>query len=120
MDVFCQIVKGELPCNKVDENEEFLAFHDINPKAPIHVLIIPKAHAQSFQELSSDTMAKMVPFIQQVADKLGLAEDGYRLITNIGHDGGQEVPHIHFHMLGGTRLKWVDLRESSEETHKNL
>lgn len=120
MDIFCKIIKGELPCNKVDENEEFLAFHDINPKAPIHVLIIPKEHTESFQSMGAETMAKMVPFIQQVAKKLGLADDGYRLITNIGHDGGQEVPHIHFHMLGGTRLKWIDLRENADDAKKSL
>ncbi|MGM0534165.1 MAG: histidine triad nucleotide-binding protein [Campylobacterota bacterium] len=106
MCIFCQILDGQIPSNKVDENEDFYAFHDINPQAPIHVLIIPKQHVECFQHTSGETMAKMTPFIQDVAKKLGLDADGYRLITNNGDDGGQEVKHLHFHLLGGTKLKW--------------
>ncbi len=118
--LFCKIIKGEIPCSKVHEDSEFLAFHDINPKAPIHILVIPKAHIEKFQDASGELMARMTPFIQECASKLGLDKDGYRLITNNGHDGGQEVYHLHFHLLGGTRLKWVDLRESADEAKKNL
>lgn len=104
--VFERIVAGELPCNKVLENDTFLAFHDINPKAPIHILIIPKKHVKNFQEVDTETMRAMTPFIQEVATLLGLDKGGYRLITNNGDDGGQEVPHLHFHLLGGAKLAW--------------
>lgn len=112
MCIFCKIVSGEIPSNKVLENDEFLAFHDIAPKAPIHILIIPKQHVENFQQTSADLMAKATPFIQKVAEMMGLDTEGYRLITNNGENGGQEVFHLHFHLLGGTKLKWVDLRES--------
>jgi histidine triad (HIT) family protein len=104
--IFERIVAGELPCNKVLENEHFLAFHDINPKAPIHILIIPKIHVSNFQEVDGKTMAEMTSFIHEVATLLGLDKSGYRLITNNGEDGGQEVPHLHFHLLGGAKLAW--------------
>lgn len=106
MCIFCKIIKGEIPSNKVAENDSFFAFHDINPQAPIHVLIIPKLHVECFQDTTSEIMAEMTPFIQEVAIKLGLDSNGYRLITNNGDDGGQEVKHLHFHLLGGTKLKW--------------
>ncbi|CAE10382.1 histidine triad nucleotide-binding protein [Wolinella succinogenes] len=120
MTLFERIVAGEIPCNKVHENSDFLAFHDINPKAPIHVLAIPKKCARSFQEVDPSWMGGMTSFIQEVARKLGLDEAGYRVITNIGYDGGQEVPHLHFHILGGTRLAWVDLRENENQAKKSL
>ena len=106
MCIFCQIAKGEIPANKVMENDEFLAFHDINPKAPIHILIIPKQHIENFQATPPEVMAKMTPFIQEVAKKLELDRTGYRLIINNGEDGGQEVMHLHVHMLGGAKLRW--------------
>ncbi|NLC27148.1 MAG: histidine triad nucleotide-binding protein [Campylobacteraceae bacterium] len=104
--IFERIVSGELPSNKVLENEHFLAFHDINPKAPIHILIIPKVHAKNFQEFDPKAMAGMTKFIHEVASMLGLDKTGYRLITNNGENGGQEVFHLHFHLLGGTKLAW--------------
>ncbi|HHD83522.1 MAG TPA: histidine triad nucleotide-binding protein [Campylobacteraceae bacterium] len=113
MCIFCKIVNGEMSANKVHENDEFLAFHDIFPKAPIHILIIPKEHVPNFQSVSPEMMAKMTPFIQEVAKIMELDENGYRLITNNGPDGGQEVPHLHFHMLGGTRLKWPQMAEDA-------
>jgi len=99
MTIFSKIVSGEIPCNKVLENEDFLAFHDINPKAPIHILIIPKREYKNFQEVDPKIMADMTIFIHQVAKLLGLDEGGYRLITNNGEDGGQEVMHLHFQRL---------------------
>jgi histidine triad (HIT) family protein len=104
--IFCKIVSGEIPNNTVLENDDFLAFHDINPTAPIHVLIIPKQHIKCFQEAPADMMQKMTPFIQEVAKVLGVDESGYRLITNNGSDGGQEIDHLHFHLLGGGKLVW--------------
>jgi len=133
MTIFSKIVSGEIPCNKVLENEDFLAFHDINPKAPIHILIIPKKEYKCFQEVDPKVMVGMTEFIQKVAKLLELDERGYRLITNNGSDGGQEVLHLHFHLLGGTKLSWdtlssdkkssqadQDARESDSDTHKFL
>jgi len=116
MCIFCKIVEGEIPNNTVHENEEFLAFHDLYPKAPIHVLIIPKKHICCFQEVDGETMAKMTPFIQETATKLGLDATGYRLITNNGDDGGQEIHHLHFHLLGGGKLKWEHLHEDARKS----
>lgn len=112
MTIFEKIVAGELPCNKVLENDEFLAFHDINPKAPIHILIIPKVLVKDFHETTPQMMAGMTSFIHKVTNFLGLDKSGYRLITNIGEDGGQEVPHLHFHLLGGAKLKWPRLTDA--------
>ncbi|PAF44464.1 histidine triad nucleotide-binding protein [Helicobacter sp. 11S02596-1] len=109
MNIFEKIVAGEIPCKKVLENAKFLAFHDIAPKAPIHVLAIPKKCVKDFNDVSPDLMAEMSDFILEVVAVLGIKDKGYRLITNIGSDGGQEVPHLHFHILGGGKLKWVDL-----------
>ncbi len=104
MCIFCKIVNGEIPNKTVLENDNFLAFEDINPQAKIHVLIIPKVHIQSFNEMTPNIMADMTTFIQEVALSLGVKSDGYRLITNIGTNGGQEVGHIHFHLLAGKQL----------------
>jgi len=104
MTIFSKIIDGEIPSKKVLENDNFLAFEDINPQAKIHVLIIPKVHIQSFNEMTPNIMAEMTTFIQEVALTLGVKSDGYRLITNIGQNGGQEVQHIHFHLLAGERL----------------
>ncbi|EAC1969140.1 histidine triad nucleotide-binding protein [Campylobacter coli] len=102
--VFELIIEGKIPCNKVLENNDFLAFHDIAPKAPIHILIIPKKHFKDFQEFDPKLMEKMTSFIQELAVLLGVDKSGYRLVTNCGKNSGQEVFHLHFHMLGGFRL----------------
>ena len=106
MCLFCKIVNKEIPANIVLENENFLAFHDINPKAPVHVLAIPKLHVESFNEVTGETMAGMTAFIQELVQELNIDKSGYRVITNVGEDGGQEVKHLHFHVLGGAKLKW--------------
>jgi histidine triad (HIT) family protein len=106
MCLFCKIVNKEIPSNIVLEDENFLAFHDINPKAPVHILVIPKIHVDSFNEVTPETMQSMTPFIQAVAKEMNIDESGYRVITNIGENGGQEVKHLHFHILGGAKLKW--------------
>lgn len=106
MCLFCKIAAKEIPSNAVAENEHFYAFHDINPKAPVHVLVIPKVHYESFNDIPADTMGKLSGFMQEVAQTLGIKESGYRLITNVGENGGQEVKHLHFHILGGARLRW--------------
>ncbi|HEB7715503.1 TPA: histidine triad nucleotide-binding protein [Campylobacter jejuni] len=102
--IFELIVEGKLPCNKVLESDDFLAFHDIAPKAPIHILIIPKKHFKDFQEFDPELMAKMTSFIQELAVLLGVDKSGYRLVTNCGKNSGQEVFYLHFHMLGGFEL----------------
>jgi len=104
MCLFCKIINGDIPNKTILENDQFLAFEDINPQAKIHVLIIPKIHIDSFNEMTPNIMADMTTFIQEVALTLGVKSDGYRLITNIGQNGGQEVKHIHFHLLAGEQL----------------
>jgi histidine triad (HIT) family protein len=94
------------------EDDDFYAFHDINPKAPVHILVIPKVHVDSFNEISPELMGKMTPFIQKVADHVGIKESGYRVITNIGENGGQEVKHLHFHILGGAKLTWAHFTDA--------
>jgi histidine triad (HIT) family protein len=106
MCIFCKIINREIPSNTVKEDENFFAFHDINPKAPVHVLVIPKTHYNSFNDISEVLMGKMGTFMQEVARDLGIDQSGYRIISNIGENGGQEVGHLHFHILGGAKLKW--------------
>ena len=105
--IFAKIVDGEIPCDKVFENERILAFKDINPSAPVHLLIIPKkkdiANLQDVQEEDLPLMAEMMHVAQKLAAEFGVA-DGYRLLTNTGANSGQEVYHIHFHLIGGRRL----------------
>lgn len=111
MTIFEKIVSGEIPSNKVLENDDFLAFYDINPKAPIHILAIPKICIKDFHSADAEMLGKLSKFIQEVAKKVGIDKTGYRVISNIGFDGGQEVPHLHFHILGGAKLKWDNLGE---------
>lgn len=101
MCIFCKIVNGEIPNKTILEDERFLAFEDINPACKVHALVIPKEHYTSFDVVPPKVMAGMTEFIQKVASKLNLRDDGYRLITNIGDQGGQVVHHLHFHILGG-------------------
>lgn len=103
---FCKIIAGEIPSTKVYEDERVLAFRDINPEAPVHILVIPKCHIASADEIDSsnaDIVAHIFTCIPKIARAEGL-ENGYRIITNIGEDGGQSVHHMHFHILGGTKL----------------
>jgi len=106
--IFAKILRGEIPCNKVFEDDYALAFHDINPQAPTHVLVIPKAayvSADDFSERGSDAeIAGFVRAVGQVARDLGLREPGYRLLSNHGDNSGQEVPHFHVHIFGGKKL----------------
>lgn len=107
--LFCKIIAGEIPAEKVFENEAVLAFRDIRPQAPTHVLVIPKEHIASAQKVTNDNalvMAKIHSAIAQVASQEGIAEKGYRVISNVGHHGQQTVPHLHYHVLGGRQLGW--------------
>ena len=104
---FCKIIKGEIPSEKVYEDEDILAFKDINPAAPIHILVIPKKHIATLMEVSkedSNIMSKILETIQKIAKQLGIEENGFRLIANCGPDSGQEVMHIHFHLLAGREM----------------
>ena len=107
--LFCKIIKGEIPSSKVYEDELIYAFRDIEPQAPVHILIIPKQHIASANELNEENSA-IVGHIFSVAAKIakseGIAEGGYRIVNNCGADGGQTVGHLHFHMLGGRSLAW--------------
>ena len=105
--IFCKIIKGEIPSSKVYEDEEILAFKDINPAAPIHILVIPKKHITSLAEMKDGDeiiISKIYRVINEIAEKQGVKEKGYRVIVNCGKDGGQEVGHLHFHLLAGKQL----------------
>ena len=117
MCLFCKIADKEIPSNIVAENENFLAFHDINPKAPVHILAIPKKHIESFNEVDPQTMSDMTQFIQDLSKELQIDQSGYRVITNIGENGGQEVKHLHFHILGGAKLKWGHFSDADVAGH---
>lgn len=113
--IFAKILRGEIPNQTVYEDDEVLAFKDINPQAPIHVLVIPKGAYVSLNDFSHDAPAELIGrFFQKVghvARELGLDGDGYRLIVNTGGHGGQEVPHFHVHIVGGRRLGRMVPRE---------
>lgn len=117
MCLFCKIVNKEIPSNIILENDKFIAFHDINPKAPIHILAIPKIHIDSFNDVDSSLMADMSSFIQDIAKEVKIEKSGYRVITNIGENGGQEVKHLHFHILGGTKLAWGHFSDSDPKNN---
>ncbi|GAB6169641.1 HIT domain-containing protein [Clostridium carnis] len=107
--IFCSIIKGEIPCNKIYEDDKVLAFHDISPEAPVHFLVIPKEHIQSvnnINEENSDIISHIFIVINKLVRELNISESGYRIINNCGEDGGQTVNHIHFHVLGARELKW--------------
>lgn len=105
--LFCRIVRGEIPCDKVFENEFLLAFRDINPQADKHVLIIPKQHTENLNDLSEAPdalLSGLLRAVQAVACAEGIQDSGYRLISNCGPDACQSVNHLHFHVLGGQKL----------------
>ena len=105
--IFCRIVAGEIPADVVYQDKQLLAFRDINPQAPTHVLIIPKSHIPSLNDTSSRHRAlfgAIVLLARDLAKKEGIADKGYRLSVSTGPDGGQLVPHVHFHLIGGRKL----------------
>ena len=104
--LFCKIIAGDIPSSKVYEDENVLAFRDINPQAPVHVLVVPKQHIESADDVCADNsqiISAVFEAIPKVAKACGLT-NGYRVITNVGEDGCQSVKHIHFHVLGGEKL----------------
>jgi len=105
--IFCKIIKGEIPSQKLYEDDEILSFRDVNPAAPIHILVIPKKHISMLTELKEEDetiIGRIYTVINKIAKQENFDEKGYRVIVNCGEDGGQEVKHIHFHLLGGKRL----------------
>ena len=105
--LFCKIINKEIPSTIVYEDEEILAFKDINPIAPVHILVIPKKHFNDISKVSekdSDIIAKIHLVINKIAKEQGIADSGYRIINNCKEDGGQEVKHLHFHLIGGKKL----------------
>ena len=109
MTIFEKIIAREIPARIVHETDEFLAFHDVNPQAPVHVLIVPKHVIPRLAAATGEDAAllgRMLVATGEVAQKLGVAESGYRLVINNGPDAGESVPHLHMHLLGGRNLTW--------------
>ena len=107
--LFCKIIEGEIPANIVNQSEHALAFRDINPQAPVHVLIIPKEHIASCRDLNEENihyLSEMALLAQKVAIEQGISENGYRWVINTGDNGGQTVDHIHLHLMGGRNMAW--------------
>ena len=109
MCIFCKIIAGEIPSTKVFEDDTVLAFRDIEPQAPEHIIIIPKEHIASMNEITeknSSVIAHIFEVIPKIAKELCIADSGYRVVSNCGQDGGQTVDHIHFHLTGGRQFGW--------------
>lgn len=107
--IFCKIVEGSMPSEKVYEDDAVLAFKDIHAQAPVHLLVIPKRHIPSVREIGEEEgalMGRIFAVINQLAEEHGLADRGFRIVNNCGQEGGQTVHHIHFHLLGGRALTW--------------
>jgi histidine triad (HIT) family protein len=107
--IFCKIIRGEIPSRKAYEDDEMLAFHDLSPQAPVHFLVVPKRHIENLMELGSEDSAlvgRLVFKAQALARELGCGEKGARFVFNCKSDGGQTVPHLHLHVLGGRVLTW--------------
>ena len=105
--IFCKIIRKEIPSNIVYEDEEILAFRDINPVAPVHILVIPKKHIESVIELGKEDemlIGKIYTVINKIAKEENIDQTGFRVVANCGEDGGQEVKHLHFHIIGGKKL----------------
>jgi histidine triad (HIT) family protein len=108
--LFCRLVAGEIPARIVKRTEDAVAFHDIDPKAPVHVLVIPARHVRAVRDVKGREgeamLGRLLAFAAEVATELGLDAGGYRIVTNTGPDAGQSVDHLHFHVLGGRRMTW--------------
>lgn len=114
-DIFCRIARGEIPASIVYSDDEFVAFDDIAPQAPVHVLIIPRAHYAGLRDgAPPDLFGRMCTVVEKVAEIKGVAETGFRVIVNSGPDAGQTVPHLHVHVLGGAKMSEGMVRLDSE------
>ena len=105
--LFCRIVAGEIPAKIVDETPGCIAFRDINPEAPVHILVVPRKHVRSLSESNDpQLLGEMLDFVRRLADREGIASSGYRVVLNTNENGGQSVFHLHAHLLGGRKLSW--------------
>jgi histidine triad (HIT) family protein len=104
--IFCRIIAGEIPAEKICEDDEMLAIKDVNPAAPQHALLFPKKHFPDITATDARTIACLLEKIPAIAERLGIKESGFRVVINAGEDGGQTVRHTHVHLLGGRSLKW--------------
>lgn len=107
--IFCKIVDGTIPSQKVYEDEKVVGFKDISPVAPVHIIIIPKQHIESVMEVdenNADIINHIVLVAKKIAKEFGISEKGFRIVNNCGKEGGQTVPHLHFHLLGGRDMQW--------------
>lgn len=107
--IFCKIVNKEIPSDIIYEDDKIMAFKDVNPQSPAHVLVIPKEHIESSNDIdneNSQLIGHIFVTISKLAKELGISQDGYRIVNNCGEDGGQTVSHIHFHILGGRKFSW--------------
>lgn len=104
--VFCKIVSGEIPSKRVYEDDQVIVINDLNPGAPVHVLVIPKEHTENILTASPEILVHVKRVLPEIVKKLGIAEKGFRVVVNTGVEGGQTVPHLHFHILGGKELGW--------------
>lgn len=104
--IFCGILEGKIDAEIKYEDEKTLAFCDINPQAPVHILVIPRRHISSLNEAKEEILGHLVSIARQIAQEEGISEEGYRLVINCGQMGGQEVSHLHIHILGGRAMKW--------------
>src|SRR3989338_3530354 len=102
-DIFCKIISSSIPADIVLQNADWIAINDIHPKAPVHALVIPKKHVE-FQDVDAALVGTLLVGVREVAQKLGIDKTGFRVIINHGEHGGQEVPHLHIHLLGGKKL----------------
>ena len=102
--LFCKIIAGEIPGNAVFENDKIYAFRDINPQAPVHVLVVPKKHMDNILQCDAETAVALTDAVKQIAASEGVAESGFRLVSNCGRDGAQSVNHLHVHLMGGKKL----------------
>ena len=107
--LFCKILAGKIPATIIDQSDHALAFRDINPQAPTHILVIPKTHIASTRELTdenSNCLVEVAKLAQKVSDSEGIQKSGFRWVINTGDDGGQTVAHLHLHLLGGRQMNW--------------
>ncbi len=107
--LFCKIAAGDIPANKVYEDDEIVAFEDINPQAPVHILLIPRTHVENIDAVTEEhqhLLGKMLLVARDLAREKNIADDGYRLVFNTNRNAGQEVFHIHLHLLGGRTFSW--------------
>ena len=102
--LFCKIIAGEIPSARVYEDDKVYAFRDINPQAPVHVLIVPKKHCDNILQCDAETAAALTEAVRAIAAQEGVAESGFRVVSNCGRDGAQSVNHLHIHLLGGAAL----------------